>query len=349
VRNFIYLLAFILILSGPVFSVENNYNSFLTNMRDSVFNEDKIELNNLLNETIEITVRTGDGLMEKILTKTEFADFFIDDDTANPLVNMHKINDSLLFVNEKTDEIELRIKVYDTLVLNIDNSVKRINLKMPCVFDLTLLNKEKLVLKSINFSPDDYFQKISKKIIERIKNVEENDEELKRYYNLLMLDFLKPYEKTPENLEETDFIVRKYSEGSVYSGVIQNNIFNGFGRMQWSGNNEFTGHVYEGHWVDNVKEGFGVYNWNDGRVYEGHWQNNMMNDFGTYYYANGGKYVGEWKDDLRVGEGTYFLPGKMKFVGIFKNDLAESGIMYFPDSTRKKCKQNSQREWVFEN
>jgi hypothetical protein len=37
--------------------------------------------------------------------------------------------------------------------------------------------------------------------------------------------------------------------------------------------------------VDNVKQGYGLYTWNDGRVYDGQFAQDLKNGFGTMKWA----------------------------------------------------------------
>lgn len=67
-----------------------------------------------------------------------------------------------------------------------------------------------------------------------------------------------------------------------------------------------TGAVYEGEWMDGVRDGHGVQNWPDGAKYQGgraivlvsclgkgaEWKNNKANGHGTFYHADGDVYEG---------------------------------------------------------
>jgi hypothetical protein len=45
--------------------------------------------------------------------------------------------------------------------------------------------------------------------------------------------------------------------------------------------------------------GYGAYNWFDGRKYYGSWKNNDMHGFGIYIYADGVRFDGEYVDDIK--------------------------------------------------
>ena len=42
---------------------------------------------------------------------------------------------------------------------------------------------------------------------------------------------------------------------------------------------------------NNIKEGKGIYYWNDGDRYEGEWKNDKKDGLGIYYYKNKWKYI----------------------------------------------------------
>lgn len=59
---------------------------------------------------------------------------------------------------------------------------------------------------------------------------------------------------------------------------------NGKGKMEWPDNK-----VYEGDYLDDKKQGFGVFIWPDGRYYEGEWKNGKQHGVGTYFTGSGDK------------------------------------------------------------
>ena len=54
--------------------------------------------------------------------------------------------------------------------------------------------------------------------------------------------------------------------------------------------------------------GFGVYNWKDGRQYEGEFVNDKKHGKGKYKWANGKVYDGMWKDGKQHGDGEFYNP-----------------------------------------
>eukprot|EP01027_Heterolobosea_sp_BB2_P010043 GEZU01014783.1.p1 GENE.GEZU01014783.1~~GEZU01014783.1.p1 ORF type:complete len:518 (+),score=119.50 GEZU01014783.1:24-1577(+) len=65
-----------------------------------------------------------------------------------------------------------------------------------------------------------------------------------------------------------------------WSGTIQNGCRNGYGVLV-----EKDGTVFEGEWVDDRLEGFGMARYPDGSVYKGHFKNHLRNGLGTLWQA----------------------------------------------------------------
>lgn len=60
---------------------------------------------------------------------------------------------------------------------------------------------------------------------------------------------------------------------------------------------------YNGDWVNDMKEGKGIYNYPDGRKYEGEWKNNNMNGQGILYSATGEIIAnGRWENGQFINE-----------------------------------------------
>jgi hypothetical protein len=71
--------------------------------------------------------------------------------------------------------------------------------------------------------------------------------------------------------------------------------------------------------------------------YWGQWKNNMRNGFGTFQWVNGMKYEGNWKNNLRSGKGTLFNPNGERLEGVWKNDkLNGMAVLKLPDGKIKE-------------
>ena len=51
--------------------------------------------------------------------------------------------------------------------------------------------------------------------------------------------------------------------------------------------------------------GYGEFEWKDGRVFRGNYRKDKKEGYGEYFYSDGRSYRGEWKDDLQHGIGFY--------------------------------------------
>jgi len=85
------------------------------------------------------------------------------------------------------------------------------------------------------------------------------------------------------------------------------------------------GASYNGEWVADRKNGYGVQVFPNGQKYEGQWGDGLRNGEGTLWVPVGkaGKlrklYVGGWKDDKRHGRGTCFFKNGEYFQGHWDN------------------------------
>lgn len=76
---------------------------------------------------------------------------------------------------------------------------------------------------------------------------------------------------------------------------------------------------YEGDWVEDKMQGFGIYNYSSGDIYEGEFNNNKHEGFGKYFFSDGSKYEGEWLDHKMHGSGQYTDINNITWVGEFRN------------------------------
>ncbi|KAM6155830.1 radial spoke head 10 homolog B [Rhynchocyon petersi] len=98
-----------------------------------------------------------------------------------------------------------------------------------------------------------------------------------------------------------------WPDGSTYEGEVVNGMRNGFGTFKCS-----TRPVsYIGHWCDGKRHGKGTiyYNQDGTSWYEGNWVNNVRQGWGIRCYSSGNIYEGQWEDSMRHGE------GRMRWLG----------------------------------
>lgn len=77
--------------------------------------------------------------------------------------------------------------------------------------------------------------------------------------------------------------------------------------------------IYTGDRVDNKRQGYGSFAFDNGGVhcvlcvnaellvdrYDGEWNGDKMSGYGTYFYSNGEKYIGTWMNSQKHGTGVY--------------------------------------------
>ena len=111
--------------------------------------------------------------------------------------------------------------------------------------------------------------------------------------------------------------------------------------------------VFWGKVVNDKREGFGVFQYNDLHLFEGNYSNDLKNGFGTFYFSNGDKYEGNWVDDKRSGQGTYFFNNGDRFVGQFIDGKKTDNGTYSYGVDKKGCIsgdcQNGTGKKVFTN
>ena len=76
--------------------------------------------------------------------------------------------------------------------------------------------------------------------------------------------------------------------------------------------------VYDGELVCSVREGKGIYRYDDGTMYEGDWRGGKKDGLGRLEIATGEVYDGSWKDDLMHGYGVHMFTNGDCFEGHYR-------------------------------
>ena len=63
---------------------------------------------------------------------------------------------------------------------------------------------------------------------------------------------------------------------------------------------------YKGQFKNDVKDGKGIYYYNDDNKYEGEWKNDLKEGKGIFYWKNGDRYEGEFKNNKMEGRGIFY-------------------------------------------
>ena len=74
------------------------------------------------------------------------------------------------------------------------------------------------------------------------------------------------------------------------------------GKGRWEKRDTDTDEVlvyYEGEYLKDVKEGYGVYRWASGNIYKGYYKNDKRHFYGEMKWTQDGSvYKGEWLDGI---------------------------------------------------
>jgi hypothetical protein len=122
----------------------------------------------------------------------------------------------------------------------------------------------------------------------------------------------------------------------VYNGDYLGNARNGFGISY-----NAKGERYEGEWLMNQRHGKGkqIYGGRvpdgfGGDLYDGDWVHDKRSGEGTYFYANGDVYRGGWLDDEKHGEGVFFYEATgRRYDGVWEKGVAKCGTYQPTDPT----------------
>lgn len=102
-------------------------------------------------------------------------------------------------------------------------------------------------------------------------------------------------------------------QDGVYEGDIEENLFNGQGKIIYN-----SGITYEGDWVQGKKEGNGTMIWPDNSKYQGDFKQDIIHGYGTFEWDNGYSYVGYFSNGLFDGEGKLQGNNGSVYEGEFK-------------------------------
>ena len=118
-----------------------------------------------------------------------------------------------------------------------------------------------------------------------------------------------------------------YPGDGVYEGEYVDGLKDGQGRFFY-----VVGSVYEGQWKHDMKQGTGTEVYADGAKFEGEFNQGTRHGKGTLQYANGDSYEGEWSWDMKHGGGTFRWAAGTVYEGEFREGVMHgNGTYYFAD------------------
>jgi len=208
-----------------------------------------------------------------------------------------------------------------------DNSLKYTNVGLSfiqmknCVKKLTKKKKNVITYEYIdeNFFPE--FQQI----IIKLEQAHGNNfiEKFNSYYNKInkLYDVSNKNEITPNKssvISSLRKVLVKYSDNSYFKGFFDiENKREGYGVFIFQDQSK-----YEGNLKSNNMEGYGKLINIEGDFYEGVFKNNKFHGDGILIKSNGDKYKGEFLDGYKHGTGEEnYNNGVYTYKGIFKNNL----------------------------
>jgi hypothetical protein len=122
-----------------------------------------------------------------------------------------------------------------------------------------------------------------------------------------------------------------YNVRGIYTGTIlrSSGMPHGFGKMVY----HLGGRYYEGEWACGHWHGKGIFRNQEGDVYEGHMVNDLKEGTGKLTYADGRIFQGRFDDDEAV-EGTIKFPDGARYKGQLHNGARHGyGVYHFNDGS----------------
>lgn len=133
------------------------------------------------------------------------------------------------------------------------------------------------------------------------------------------------YDKKTKN----NFGIISWLDGSEIKSKFNLNKISGYAKFY----NAVNDSVFEGHYISNYPEGFGIYTEKNKTVtYEGVWTNESLNGIGTELWKDETFYRGEYVDCKKQGIGLYKWPDGTIYQGEWNNDqMTGYCIIIYPD------------------
>lgn len=99
---------------------------------------------------------------------------------------------------------------------------------------------------------------------------------------------------------------------------------NGWQMVEYS-----NGDRFEGHFLNDEKQGIGIYYYANGDIFEGFYNRNLRSGEGIYRYQNGDKFEGQYNLGKRNGLGKYTFSDGSYFSGEWNENLFSGTVQLF--------------------
>ena len=161
------------------------------------------------------------------------------------------------------------------------------------------------------------------------KNLMINDLD-KNIKNYKLFEFIGKIQITPinknyiQNLNknENEIQTKIYNDGK-YIGKFKNDLKEGKGIYYYNNNDS-----YEGEFKRDMKDGKGIFDYNNGNKYRVDFKYDKSEGKGICYYSNGNRYEGEWRADKIDGKAIFFWNDGDYYEGDFKNGIKDGKELY---------------------
>jgi hypothetical protein len=227
---------------------------------------------------------------------------------------------------------------------------------------------EYLIFDTENFNKynNDEYKKIFRYCVDFKKNKYFGGESNKRrnWIGKMIYDSGDIYEGYWKNHKKHGFGIMRYVNGNIYRGSWEYDKKIGFGKMQFKEHPDFisfegewdndkfikgkvvykNGEIYDGDFINEVKDGFGKLLYKKGQSYEGQWKNNKRDGEGTYIFESGSVYIGQWVGGERHGHGILNYNGGNIYQGNWANSEKHGyGEMEYENGNIYKGNWNDER------
>ena len=82
-------------------------------------------------------------------------------------------------------------------------------------------------------------------------------------------------------------------DANQYTGQYKQDMKHGYGEFEWG-----TGSAYKGRYVNDKKKGYGEMHWSDGSIYRGFWANGVQDALGMMIFKDGMRKAGFFEENI---------------------------------------------------